>query len=283
MPFPDTFVLGATGRIGRLLQQCWQGQGQRLLWQGRSLTGLQQGGHRVVLDPLAEPYALAQAALGRQILCLAGTVPPRGALGDNWMLAAAALRAAAPGQRVILCSSAAVYGAQPGKLQETAPLCPLSAYGLAKQEMELRSRALAAQLGVSLCVLRIGNIAGLDACLGGWSPGAQLDQFPDGSTPMRSYIGGITLARILAELLRLPQLPAVLNLAQPGLIEMAALLEAAGLNWAARAAATGAIAKVELDTTVLQNLLQVPPGDAAQMTHEWRKLGPVMTEEKRPR
>ena len=283
MPFPDTLVLGATGRIGRLLQCRWQGQRQPVLWQSRSLTGLAQTAQRVVLDPLGDPTALAQAAQGRQILCLAGGIPGRGAVADNWKLAAAALRAATPGRRVILCSSAAVYGAQPGMLQETAVLRALSAYGRAKQEMEQRAALLAADLGLSLCVLRIGNIAGFDACLGGWSPGCQLDQFADGSTPMRSYIGVATLAQVLADLLALPQLPGVLNLAQPGLVEMGVLLKAAGLNWAARAAPEGAIARVALDTTLLQNLRQVPQANAAQMVEEWRMLEPEMTKEQRLR
>jgi len=81
----------------------------------------------------------------------------------------------------------------------------------------------------------------------------------------------------------LPQLPGVVNLAQPGLVEMGVLLKAGGLNWAARPAPEGAIAKVELDTTLLQNLLQVPQANAAQMVEEWRMLEPDMTEEQRQR
>lgn len=223
MPFPETLVMGATGRIGQLLQYHWRqtALAPQLLWQGRRAAGLDQATTtQVIVKPLTQPKRLAQAAFGRQILCLAGATPGRGTLADNWQLAAAALRAASPGQRVILVSSAAVYGAQTGggsgPLKETAALHPVSAYGLAKFEMEQCSTALAAELGIPLCLLRIGNIAGLDACLGGWMPGFKLDQFGDGSTPARSYIGVATLARLLADLAAQVQLPPVLNLAQPG-------------------------------------------------------------------
>jgi len=280
MPFPDTLVLGATGRIGRLLQYNWNQSAiaARLLWQGRALIGLDQVDRKAVLDPLKNPGKLTQAATGRQILCLAGGIPGRGDLDDNWRLAAAALRATEPSGRVILCSSAAVYGNQPGQLDETTVLCPANDYGRAKLEMEQRSAALAADIEVQLCVLRIGNIAGLDAILGGWQPGFQLDQFGDGATPARSYIGVSTLAQVLGALLALPQLPGVVNLAQPGLIEMGALLDAAGLGWAARAAPGNAISRVALDTRLLQDLVQLPEADVADMVRQWHKLEPHMTE-----
>ena len=279
MHFPNTLVLGATGRIGRVLQHSWDQAafGPAVLWQGRVWRGVQQPSHRVVLEPLRDPAGLAQAATGRQILCLAGGIPGRGNLDDNWPLAEAALRAAPPGGRVFLCSTAAVYGNQPGLLVEAAQLRPANDYGAAKLEMEQRGAALAAEIGVQLCVLRIGNIAGLDAILGGWAPGFQLDQFGDGSTPARSYIGAATLAQVLAALLALPQLPAVVNLAQPGLVQMGALLDAAGLEWIARPAPHSAIARVVLDTGLLQDLLHLPRADVAEMVQQWRALEPHMT------
>ena len=276
MQFPDTLVLGATGRIGRLLQLFWTRApfGERVLWQGRGLIGLEQAAHRVVFGPLQEPEHLRQAATGRQILCLAGGIPGRGDLNDNWHLAEAALRATPPGGRVILCSSSAVYGNQPGLLNEATPPRPATDYGAAKFDMEQRSAALAARLGVRLCVLRIGNIAGLDAILGGWRPGFQLDQFADDSTPARSYIGVAILTQVLAVLLALPQLPEVINLAQPGLVEMGALLDVAGLGWTGRPASDTAIARVVLDTGLLQDLVPVPEADAAQMVQQWRRVEP---------
>ena len=281
MQFPDTLVLGATGRIGRVLQHSWNCASLRdqVLWQGRVATGLRQDVTQVILDPIADPAAVARAAAGRQVLCLAGGVPGRGELTDSWRLGEAALRATAPGGRVVLCSSAAVYGNQSGDLDEEARLHPINEYGRAKVVMEQRGVILAAKLGVQLCVLRIGNIAGLDAILGGWGPGFQLDQFGDGTTPARSYIGVATLARVLGDLLALPQLPEVLNLTQPGPVEMGALLTAAGLDWTARLASEAAIARVALNTELLQKLVPVAAADAGQMVQEWHELEPHMSQE----
>jgi len=283
MPFPvtlpNTMVLGATGRIGQVLQQSWGAaitQGA-VRWQGRRRRGLIAAQDAVVLDPLANPKALTAVVAGRQILCLAGGIPGRGDLADNWKLAEAALRAATPGQRVILCSSAAVYGNQPGLLCETSPPRPANDYGVAKLEMEQRSAALALDLGVSLCLLRIGNIAGMDAILGGWRSGFQLDQFSDGSTPARSYIGPVTLAQVLAQLLALPQLPGVLNIAQPGEVQMGGLLDTAGLHWRARVAPETAIPQVVLDTRLLQDRVRLPAAEVGQMVQEWRNLEPHIT------
>jgi len=284
MHFPETLVLGATGRIGRLLQQVWpqMGLGTKLLWQGRRR---QQAAslNWDIFDPLTAPEALAQAASGRaEIQCLAGVVPGRGGdLADNARLAEAAIRAAAKtGARVLLASSAAVYGNQPGLLSETLALDPVSDYGCAKAEMERGAINLAAELGVSVCALRIGNIAGMDAILGGWRPGFRLDRFADGRTPARSYIGVLDLARVLADLLAAPARPAALNVAQPGGIDMGMLLTAAGLPWESQAAPKTAIPQVILQTEQLQTLLpqRLPVAEPAQLVAQWAMLEPHLAE-----
>ena len=199
MHIPKVLVLGATGRIGTILRKRWPqdpGWGairDQVTWQTRQVAaGLGPGW--CGLDPLRQPGALAQAASGQTvILCLAGVVTgraPGSDLDDNVTLAEAAIRAAADTRaRVILASSAAVYGNQAGVLDEAAVLAPQNAYGRAKATMEARGAALGAELGVAVTSLRIGNIAGIDAILGGWRPGFSLDQFDDGRTPRRSYIG----------------------------------------------------------------------------------------------
>ena len=262
MRFPETLVLGATGRIGQVLQQVWpqRGHGKKLLWQSRH-PQQDQSLNWDIFDPLATSEALERAAIGRTgILCLAGVVPGRGGdLADNWRLAEAAIRAAAKaGARVLLASSAAVYGNQAGVLSEATVLCPISEYGRAKVDMEQRAAALAAQLGINCCSLRIGNIAGLDAILGGWKPGFRLDQFADGRTPARSYIGILDLARVLADLVTVPTLPVALNVARPRPLEMGDLLTAAKLQWTAQRAPEEAIPQVILNTDQLQALLPHP-------------------------
>lgn len=286
MAKPVVLVLGATGRIGQLLRLCPPGAVQLRL-QARAPQPDRTAADWHVLDPLTQPAALAEAAAGAAaILCLAGPVPGRGSgdMQDHVDLGLAALRAAAlagNGCRVLLASSAAVYGAQAGLLAETVALHPANAYGQAKMQMEQQAMALASQLGVGLCCLRIGNIAGLDAILGGWREGFTLDRFPGGSSPRRSYIGPRSLARALAQLLELPDLPLLLNLAQPGPIEMAALLRAGGRSFDWQPAPDTAIAEVALDVGLLQSLLPapLPAADPVQMAAEWAKLEPHFPQE----
>lgn len=228
MPFSKTLVLGATGRIGMILRKYWADPG--ISWQTRRP---QAGAGWVTLDPLGEAAALARVAAGHDtILCLAGTVPGRGGpMEDNSALARAALMAAKPGTRVFLASSAAVYGATPGLLHEGLALSPVSEYGRAKAAMERLGAELGPRRDLAVTSLRIGNIAGVDAILGGWRPGFRLDRFADGHTPRRSYIGARTLARVLRDLIATPELPGILNVAAPGVIEMGDLLDAADLGW----------------------------------------------------
>ena len=228
------------------------------------------------VDPLGEPDRLAQVAAGCDIiLCLSGVVNARsgGDMQDNIRLALAAVQAAQPGgTRVLLASSAAVYGAQPGTLAEEDPLRPMSAYGRAKVDMEHQALEAGAHRGVPVTALRIGNIAGLDAILGGWRPGFALDCFENGQTPMRSYIGVQSLARILADLTEVRNLPEVLNIAQPGPIAMGALLDAAGHAWTRRPAPPEAIPSVALDVGLLLTLSDAAhvSADPVQMVAEWR-------------
>ncbi|MFT4961715.1 MAG: UDP-glucose 4-epimerase [Paracoccaceae bacterium] len=274
MDIPDTLVLGGTGRIGAILRRFWPDDGA--VWQARSAVS---GADWTRLE-IDDEAALDRAARGRAvILCLAGVTNDKvrqGAdLKDNTTLALAAVRAAANcGARVLVVSSAAVYGNQSRVLDEENALKPQSDYGHAKAEMETQVAALANDLGVKACALRIGNVAGVDAILGGWRPGFRLDQFADGSSPARSYIGPETLARVMADLIRSVDLPPVLNVAAPGTLEMGALLDAAGLEWAGQPAPDSAIAKVCLATEKLQRftVLDARASSAKNMVAEWRKM-----------
>ena len=119
--------------------------------------------------------------------------------------------------------------------------------------MEARACALAAELGVEVSVLRIGNIAGFD---------------------------------VIAALMKAPNLPDVLNIAQPGPIEMGALLQAAGRDFATVPAPDAAIAEVALDLGRLSGFLapkmQLHVADPAQMVAEMALLAPYMKEDPRP-
>lgn len=265
-----------------MLQRCWMeaALADQVLWQARQ----PRADHTLnwaIVDPLARPQALTRAVQGRDvILCLSGVTPERAAcadarMADNIALATAAIRAGAEtGARVLVASSAAVYGDQPGPLNEAAPLKPVSEYGRAKADMEEACATLGAQLGVQVTALRIGNVAGADAILGRWHPGFVLDRLADGRTPRRSYIGPQTLARVLSALCAQVNLPPVLNISAPGVVEMGALLDAAGLGWTARPASDTTIAEVRMSVAALERVVRFGKADSCpeQMVAEWREL-----------
>ncbi len=150
MQTPNSLVIGATGRVGKVLRHIWGAAylSGDTLWQSRHfLSGF------VTFDPLTDCDAFVSASRDRDvILCLAGvTSSQHGNLADNVTLAKASIRAAAAsGTRVLLLSSSAVYGKQTGVLSEAALLRPVSDYGCAKSTMEQEDAALAAELGVTL-------------------------------------------------------------------------------------------------------------------------------------
>jgi nucleoside-diphosphate-sugar epimerase len=266
----EILLLGGGGRLGRMLRQHWPGEKQPLV-QSR-----QPGDGVLCIDPLGAPDALAAAsAAAKVVICLAGvTVAHARASGDdmalNTDLALAAVRAAPKGTRIFLASSAAVYGAAEGPHLEEAAVTPVAMYGHAKRAMEV---AALAQGGGRVCVLRIGNVAGADAILGGWHSAMALDQFPDGRTPRRSYIGPKTLAQVIHALCHAPTVPDILNIAAPGATQMGTLLDAAGLGWTARLPAGDVIEEVLMDTTKLAALYRFTDDEctARGMVRQWRE------------
>lgn len=276
---PRILVTGSGGRLGRLLRQVWvDDPGARIAWQSR-----QGGTGTCLLDPLTDRAALVRAAEGADaILALAGVVRgDRAALARNSDLAVAAARAAhAAGARaVLIASSAAVYGAAKPPQCEDGDVAPVSDYGRAKLAMEEAALAVAQEIDVSVCALRIANVAGADALLAG-NDGripVPLDLL-DGRALRRSYVGPRALASILMQLCDRvadgERLPDRLNVALEGAVGMDALLGAAGRQWVGRPAADGAIAEVELDVTRLKRLAALPHdgADAAAIVADWRSV-----------
>lgn len=273
LPF---LVTGATGRIGRALRLGWPFDAEtdlRPVWQARrALPGFTEW------DLLASrcPQAVASGV----ILGLAGG---RKAEGQNTELALATLRAAQEqgARHVFLMSSSAVYGLGDDAVTEMTEPAPLAAYGAQKLAMERAAQDFAQSAGIGLTVLRLGNVAGFDALLGGARPGQTvvLDPVPgQPGGPVRSYIGALSLGRVLVALAGLAEkrdaLPSVLNIGAPRPVHMADLLDAAGLDWRYGPANPDVLARIVLDTGRLQSLLPdvaISP-DPADMVAEWRKL-----------
>lgn len=135
--------------------------------------------------------------------------------------------------------------------------------------------ARAAQLGLALTILRIGNVAGADALLGQPTDAViTLDRFPDGQGPRRSYIGPGDLAAVMGALLSAGaegrDLPEILNLALPGAVAMEDLLHDAGRNFAWKQAPEGALPDVTLDVSRLAQHVPLPQASAGRIMADWQ-------------
>lgn len=282
-------VLGAGGRVGRMFRRLaseglwpgpepvWHtrdGRDGTLAWDfTRTLLPdwgslPEVSGIIVLAGATREDPALAGESLKRRAfeLGLANEAPARAAL--------AFARDRGVG-RVLLCSSAAVYGSGPGTHREDSPADPSTSYGMAKLFMEEEAAVdLGIRGGPPTCALRIGNVAGADMLFGAAARGpVVLDRFPDGTGPRRAYVGPLTLARAMVALLGRDGLPPVLNLAQPGLVAMEDLLGAMGHPWSWREAPEGALPSLALDTARAEALVDLPPATPAALVEEARRAG----------
>ncbi len=198
------------------------------------------------------------------VICLAGGP----GVAENAALAEAAL-AFASGAPLLFASTQAVYGPQAGILREGDACQPQGEYGITKLAAE---RVLAGHPNATS--LRIGNAIGADMLLCKMAVGpVLLDQFADGQGPRRMMIAPQALGQALIDLLAVTQTPPVINLAQPGLVAMEDMLQAAGATWGWQAAPDGALPVLEMDLTLVQSLIDLPPADPARMLAEARAAG----------
>lgn len=173
------------------------------------------------------------------------------------------------GVPVLIASSQAVYGVSPGPHGEDGFCRPANDYGKGKLAAEA---AVAGMPGVTC--LRIGNVAGADMLFRRMIDGpVTLDEIRTGQGPRRAMIGPVALARAIGELLAMPTLPPILNLAQPGLIDMADLLRAAGANWDWTPAPETALPVLALDLDRITDLIALPPATPEGLVAEARACG----------
>lgn len=275
--FGEVLLIGATGRLGGMLRRHWPADDTLCCQSRQSLPGFVQFDLPAIGEQPSDA-AIAAARGAQAIICLAGITPARAgasgaSLNDNISLALGALNLAesAGVPRFLAASSAAVYGAGEGPLTEDVTCMPVSDYG--KQKLAMERALLEASAAAAVTILRIGNVAGADAILGGWQPEMRIDRFPDGRTPSRSYIGPITLARVMHHLCFVEGLPRILNIAAPGAVQMGALLDAAGLDWQPKPAPASAIPEVRLDTNTLERHVDFAPENQtpAGLVSEWQQ------------
>lgn len=282
---PDRWLLvGSSGRVGRMLSCYWDKSPPIGATITRQYRGQKPPG-ALDWNPLDGPQALLDyvkenGSFGAMFM-LAGITPAPGAdLDGNVAIARACLDAAhAAGiPNVLLASSSAVYG--PGAaLDEAAPTSPINPYGVAKLEMEeicQKSR----KLGLNITNLRIGNVAGADVLLlnalkATKDTPLRLDRFSDGQGPIRTYIGPVTLAKVLETLARSPEnRPDVLNVGVPVPITMESLVEAAGMPWTFTPAPETAVQTMTLGCARLAQLHKFCEADGlpATMVAQWNEL-----------
>lgn len=270
--FPRVLVLGSSGRVGRLLRKVWVSS--NITWASRRAEN-----GCICLDPLRDEDRLENLARGHElILCLAGAPAGRGNLALNTDLALAAVLAASytVRRKAFLCSSIAVYGAGRQRFSENETPNPINAYGRAKAEMEIAALSFGQSIGVDVCNLRLGNIAGADSVLSGWSPRFELDILSNGHSPLRSYIGPHDLASVLFQLLsKTSSVPPSLNVALPKPVRMEALLDEAGLPWRPRKPMHDTLAQAVMDVSTLQDVTDLPnpPDCARHIVDDLRRLG----------
>jgi nucleoside-diphosphate-sugar epimerase len=276
----DVLILGATGKVGRMLQRHWPESAPRPLWHGRSAAPAP--GWAVWAPGTPLPAA-------RVVILLSGVTTERADTGatldDNprigLQVAEAAARAGV--RHVLLASSIAVYGRTPpeGATERTPPDGP-RAYGLSKLATEEVIAARLAGTGTGLTALRLGNVAGADMLADVVASGrtVRMDRFADGTGPVRSYAGGRFLARTLAALcghvLSGAALPERLNVAGQHPVAMADLLGAAGIPFEWATAGPAAWQHVTMDCTGLAALVpRVPEEETpAALAADWREARP---------
>jgi nucleoside-diphosphate-sugar epimerase len=258
-------ITGAGGKLGRLLRCLWPaGLDARLapVWYARNsaIPGVFSWNMGVDAAPDLPPGAV--------ILHLAGSVTTLAEYRASTLAICAAARESGA-RHLFVASSGAVYRPQAEDNREDTPPDPPNAYGAAKLAAEAAARAAMAEARLTL--LRIGNIAGADALLGGNAAGrpVKLDPVAGQNGPERSYIGPTLLAgvfsRLAARAVEGAALPMILNVAQPGRIAMGDLLDAAGREWSFGAPNPAVLPRLTLNTERLAALLPLPAASAPDL------------------
>jgi len=279
-------LLGATGRIGRMLMRHWQTvppDGVNIFPQRRR-DGI---GFALEWDPLesSEPLLRFASEKGRidGIIVLSGVTPSSdGNLSDNWTIADSVIKAAIEVgvPRVLMASSSAVYGiGSELPYVECNPTNPANEYGRSKLAVEDLCEQTR-RAGVDICALRIGNVAGADALLMNAERSDPreplvIDRFKDCKGPVRSYIGPITLARVLESLMcHLPPLPLYLNVAAPVPVHMTSLADTYGRNWRFTPGANAASQKITLNCSLLETIHSFSDANSSpsEMIAEWKTV-----------
>ncbi len=268
-------VLGAGGRVAAMLRRIWATDGTErriAAWTAR------RPGDADTLSWSPGAPATHVPRAHTVIAAWGVTSGTEAELAANTRLAHAAMDLADEigAVRVLHFSSAAVYDGGEHRWDEADTPRPRSAYGAAKLAMEeaVLERCSAERTGCANCCLRLANVAGADQLFAAMTGDrvVTLDRFPDGAGPRRSYLAPTELAATLRALADLPPeaLPSRLNVAGPGPVAMAEIVQAAGKPLVWRDAPETALPEMALATERLEALVGPLPrsADAAALAEE---------------
>lgn len=267
---PRPLILGGTGRVGRMLAKLWPKDRATPLWQRRVGAG-EVRADDLIWDILTKSLPGVPDPISAVIVLAGVTHGPVADLQHNTALAQAGVALAHQlGVKTLVASSQAVYGRQTGALRETDTPAPVTPYGQAKWDMEQ-----AVGNNENITCLRIGNVAGCGGLFQAMARGPiQIDQFLDGQGPRRMMIGPRDLADVLATLSAAKStLPKVLNVANPHLIGMDAMADAASVTWHWQPAPNTALPVLAMDVAALCNHIALPGATAADMIAQARAGG----------
>lgn len=257
MPLPC--LVGANGQVGNRLRRAFATMDQSALYVARHPPA-------DAIWQMDEAPPDLPGIRGRAVFVLAGALPQSGRdMTANVDLARAGVDAAREwgAAHVFVVSSSAVYGPTgPDPVDEGHAPSPPNAYARSKLDMEHATAA------PDVTALRLCNVAGASEpfMAMGRRSALTLDRFPDGTGPMRSYIGPSVLARVVVALAaraeRGEALPPVLNIAGRGEVAMAEIMAAGGRTFEWRPAPESAAAHVHLDVARLAAMIDLPAQDA---------------------
>ena len=260
-PQNDVLLLGAGGKLGRMVRAAWPVVSDRRLVP--VTRGAGDGALRWV--PGTPHGDLPRVGAVVALWGVTGRAPDALAMNSYLAEQAQSLAIALGATRVIHCSSAAVYAPADTPVSEVTDLAPFTPYGQAKLAMERRLAELS-DAQIATTVLRIGNVAGAESLFANMRPGGcvTLDRFPSGRGPWRSYIGPTDLARVIAAMLEAPAaaVDRIFNVGAPAPVCMDDIARAAGCHVDWRPAPDTATERLVLDTARLGEICPLPMSSA---------------------
>ncbi|QDY70102.1 NAD-dependent epimerase/dehydratase family protein [Qingshengfaniella alkalisoli] len=286
MPEPRVAILGGGGAVGRLLRGAFRATFPDV---SVFVQSSKDPSSDLICNPLmdgAEAVVTALATFRPDVVAVLWGATPAGDadLGRNVQLAQLALDAAALTDvpRTVLLSTAAVYGGVAGVFREQDVPEDTNPYGASKLAMEVE--ALRAGLRGTI-VFRAANVVGADALSRATRNATEdapllLDRFSDQTSPRRSYLSPVTLARTVLEVPKaVAEPPRILNLADNAdgiaMSDMLAALEGQGRHnyWKSRPAPQDATSSLTLDLSALHAAYPALVGharsDAAGLVADW--------------